>query len=115
MVCSQKENSDVEGEKLVVAAHLWPSCHDEKRNSEILWPERTGGWEVIKKGTPRFEGINSVTKYNWGGGEGVEDYITRAEQAMKRRENWDQTRLITLFSWNEWVEGGYLLPDMRWE
>ncbi len=27
----------------------------------------------------------------------------------------DQTKLIALFSWNEWVEGGYLLPDMRWK
>lgn len=117
-----------------------------------------------------FLGLSSVTKYNWGQGEGVEDYIVWGEQAMQRRENWDealeipyfpnvsigwddtprfpakgktnvihynktpesfaaylqkakeyleehpdQARLITLFSWNEWVEGGYLLPDMRWE
>jgi len=116
-----------------------------------------------------YLGINSVTKYNWGEGEGVEDYIVWGEQAMKRRENWDealdipyfpnvsigwddtprfpakgeanvihynnspesfaaylqkareyaevhpdQPKLITLFSWNEWVEGGYLLPDIRW-
>ena len=115
-------------------------------------------------------GINSVTKYNWGQGEGLEDYIVWGEEAMKRRENWDgaldipyfpnvsigwddtprfpakgqanvihynnspesfsaylqkardyleehpdQAKLITLFSWNEWVEGAYLLPDMRWE
>jgi len=115
-------------------------------------------------------GIKSVTKYNWGQAEGVEDYIVWGEQAMKRRMNWDealdipyipnvsigwddtprfpdkgqqhvihyhkspesfaaylqravdylekhpdQPRLITLFSWNEWVEGGYLLPDMKWE
>ncbi len=121
--------------------------------------------EVVK-----YLGINSVTKYNWGGAEGVEDYIAWGEAAMKRRENWDkvldipyfpnvsigwddtprfpakgkthvihynkspesfaaylrrakkyveqhpdQPRLITLFSWNEWVEGGYLLPDMRWD
>jgi len=117
-----------------------------------------------------YLGINSVTKYNWGQAEGLEDYIVWGEQAMKRRKNWekaldipyipnvsigwddtprfpakgqqhvihhnkspesfaaylrrtvdyveqhpDQPRLITLFSWNEWVEGGYLLPDMRWE
>jgi hypothetical protein len=117
-----------------------------------------------------FLGINSVTRYNWGQAEGLEDYIVWGEQAMKRRENWnraldipyipnvsigwddtprfpakgkshvihyhkspdsfaaylhraveyvnehpEQPRLITLFSWNEWVEGGYLLPDMRWE
>lgn len=114
-------------------------------------------------------GINSVTKYNWGQAEGLEDYIVWGEEAMQRRIHWDealdipyfpnvsigwddtprfpskgkthvihynkspesfaaylqkarkyadehpdQPRLITLFSWNEWVEGGYLLPDMRW-
>ena len=26
----------------------------------------------------------------------------------------DQTNLITVFSWNEWIEGGYLLPDMKY-
>ncbi len=26
----------------------------------------------------------------------------------------DQPKLITLFSWNEWIEGGYLLPDMKY-
>jgi hypothetical protein len=117
-----------------------------------------------------YLGVNSVTKYNWGQGEGLEDYIVWGEEAMKRRENWDealdipyfpnvsigwddtprfpakgqanvihynkspesfsahlqkardylqehpdQAKLITLFSWNEWVEGAYLLPDMRWE
>ena len=117
-----------------------------------------------------YLGINSVTKYNWGQAEGLEDYIVWGEEAMKRRENWDQAldvpyipnvsigwddtprfpakgkthvihynkspasfaaylrkaveyvdehphqpRLITLFSWNEWVEGGYLLPDVRWD
>lgn len=116
-----------------------------------------------------YLGINSVTKYNWGQGEGVEDYIVWGEESMQRRDNWDealdipyfpnvsigwddtprfpdkvmanvihyhnspesfaaylqrakeyvkdhpdQPPLITLFSWNEWVEGGYLLPDMRW-
>ena len=116
-----------------------------------------------------YLGINSVTKYNWGQGEGVEDYLVWGEQAIKRRANWDEAldipyfpnvsigwddtprfpakgksnvihynntpesfaaylhgareyvldhpdepNLITLFSWNEWVEGGYLLPDKKW-
>ena len=26
----------------------------------------------------------------------------------------EQAKLITIFSWNEWIEGGYLLPDMKY-
>ena len=133
---------------------LWGDLSEGKSNSEIS----------------SYLGINSVTKYNWGQAEGLEDYIVWGEQAMKRRGHWDQAldipyipnvsigwddtprfpakgqshvihynkspdsfaaylrkaveyvdehphqpRLITLFSWNEWVEGGYLLPDARWE
>ena len=37
-----------------VAAYVWPSCHYEERNASVLWPEETGEWEIIRKGTPRF-------------------------------------------------------------
>jgi hypothetical protein len=132
---------------------LRPDLAEGKSNSELC----------------AYLGINSVTKYNWGQAEGLEDYMLWAEQSMERREHWDQALdipyipnvsigwddtprfpakgqqhvihynkspesfasylhraveyveehpdqpgLITLFSWNEWVEGGYLLPDMRW-
>jgi len=39
-----------------VAAYVWPSCHHDERFGDMLWPEGTGEWEIIKKGTPRFEG-----------------------------------------------------------
>jgi len=29
-------------------------------------------------------------------------------------EHPEQTKLLTIFSWNEWIEGGYLLPDMKY-
>ncbi len=113
-------------------------------------------------------GINSITKYNWGGPH-PQDYIQWGTEAMQRREQWDkaldipyfpnvsigwddtprfpakgkedivyynktpeafagfleqakeycdahpdETNLITIFSWNEWIEGGYLLPDMKY-
>lgn len=49
-----------------VAAYIWPSCHDEERSREVLWPEGTGEWEVIKKGTPRFEGHYQPKVPLWG-------------------------------------------------
>lgn len=49
-----------------VAAYIWPSCHDDPMGREMLWPEGTGEWEVIKKGSPRFEGHYQPRQPFWG-------------------------------------------------
>jgi hypothetical protein len=49
-----------------VAAYIWPSCHDDPLGKEMLWPEGTGEWEVIKKGNPRFEGHYQPRQPLWG-------------------------------------------------
>ena len=49
-----------------VAAYVWPSCHHDERFGDMLWPERTGEWEIIKKGTPRFEGHYQPKVPLWG-------------------------------------------------
>ena len=49
-----------------VAAYVWPSCHNDPRGREILWPEGEGEWEVIKKGTPRFVGHYQPKQPLWG-------------------------------------------------
>lgn len=49
-----------------VAAYVWPSCHDDSLGREILWPEGTGEWEVIKKGNPRFDGHYQPRRPYWG-------------------------------------------------
>jgi hypothetical protein len=50
-----------------VAAYVWPSCHDDRlKGHELLWPEGTGEWEVIKKGNPRFEGHYQPKQPLWG-------------------------------------------------
>ncbi|MDR0352573.1 MAG: glycoside hydrolase family 99-like domain-containing protein [Opitutaceae bacterium] len=49
-----------------VAAYVWPSCHDDPRGRALLWPEGTGEWEVIKKGTPRFPGHYQPRQPLWG-------------------------------------------------
>lgn len=50
-----------------VAAYIWPSCHDDQpKGHELIWPEGIGEWEVIKKGTPRFEGHYQPKQPLWG-------------------------------------------------
>ena len=52
--------------KYSVAAYVWPSLHDEKRSRETLWPDGIGEWEIIKKGTPRFQGHYQPKVPLWG-------------------------------------------------
>ena len=49
-----------------VAAYIWPSCHDDPMGHEVLWPDGTGEWEIIKKGNPRFEGHYQPKVPLWG-------------------------------------------------
>jgi hypothetical protein len=51
---------------IYVASYIWPSCHYGERNARVLWPEKTGEWEVIRKGTPRFEGHCQPRVPLWG-------------------------------------------------
>lgn len=57
----QEQSSDY-----TVAAYIWPSCHHDERFGDFLWPEGEGEWEVIKKGTPRFEGHYQPKQPLWG-------------------------------------------------
>jgi len=49
-----------------VAAYIWPSCHSEESYREVLWSEGIGEWEIIKKGTKRFEGHYQPKMPLWG-------------------------------------------------
>ena len=49
-----------------VAAYIWPSCHHDERFGDILWPDGTGEWEVIKIGNPRFDGHYQPRQPLWG-------------------------------------------------
>ena len=49
-----------------VMAYIWPSCHHDERFGDMLWPDGTGEWEIIKKGTSRFEGHYQPKVPLWG-------------------------------------------------
>jgi hypothetical protein len=64
--CNQEKNESLPNEAYYVAAYVWPSCHYENRNAEMLWPEGIGEWEIIQKGTPRFTGHYQPKVPLWG-------------------------------------------------
>ena len=66
--CTQKEKESTVklNDDYYVAAYIWPSCHHDKRFGDMLWPEGTGEWEIIRKGTPRFDGHYQPKVPLWG-------------------------------------------------
>ena len=61
IACNKQEKKEY-----IVAAYIWPSCHDDAMAREVLWPDGEGEWEVIKKGNPRFEGHYQPRLPYWG-------------------------------------------------
>ena len=61
IACSKQEKKEY-----IVAAYIWPSCHDDAMAREVLWSDGEGEWEVIKKGNPRFEGHYQPRLPYWG-------------------------------------------------
>ncbi len=67
------------------------------------------GWDD----TPRFpaKGKDDIVYYNKTP-EAFAGFLEKAKAYCDMHP--EQSNLITIFSWNEWVEGGYLLPDMKY-
>jgi len=90
----------------------------ESMESRSLWdetltipyfPNVSIGWDD----TPRFPGKTEadIVRFN----KNPESFAAFLHTAKKYcDEHPSQPKLITIFSWNEWIEGGYLLPDMRY-
>jgi len=64
--CSTADDPGTEYPACYVAAYVWPSCHNDKRFGDMLWPEGIGEWEIIQKGTPRFPGHYQPRLPLWG-------------------------------------------------
>lgn len=50
----------------LVAAYVWPSCHDDSLAHSCLWSEGQGEWEIIRRAKPRFEGHLQPKEPLWG-------------------------------------------------
>ncbi|MEX0361278.1 MAG: glycoside hydrolase family 99-like domain-containing protein, partial [Allomuricauda sp.] len=81
----------------------------DKHLSIPFYPNVSIGWDD----TPRFphKGEKDIIRYN----KSPESFAAFLEEAKTYcRQHPEQENLITIFSWNEWVEGGYLLPDRKY-
>ena len=73
------------------------------------FPNVSIGWDD----SPRFphKGKEHVVHYNKSP-ESFAAYMQLAKEFCDQHPG--QPKLITLFSWNEWIEGSYLLPDIKY-
>jgi len=103
--CSQPQQKmeSVKNEYLV-AAYIWPSCHDDSLGRAKLWPEGIGEWEVINKGNPRYEGHYQPRQPLWG---------YEMDNDPKVVERWidvavDHGVNVFVYDWYWYEEGPYL-------
>ncbi len=92
-----------------VAAYVWPSCHHDERFGDMLWPEGTGEWEVIKKGNPRFEGHYQPKVPLWG---------YEPDDDPKVMERWinaatDHGVNVFIFDWYWFDDGPFLESSLN--
>jgi hypothetical protein len=72
------------------------------------YPHASIGWDNTHR-NPSFTD-HCVVKNSTP--DAFEACLWRARRYLDERPN--QAPLVTINSWNEWTEGSYLLPDMRW-
>jgi hypothetical protein len=106
---SQKSKSHIFEDQYDVAAYVWPSCHHDERLGDIPWPDGTGEWEIIKKGTPRFEGHYQPKVPLWG---------YEPDDDPKVMERWidaatDHGVNVFIFDWYWYNEGPFLESSLN--
>jgi hypothetical protein len=85
------------------ATSYWP---DFEKIYGTFYPHVSIGWDD----THRHPSLKSAVLGSTP--DAFEAYLWKAKRYLDSHHN--QTPLVTLNSWNEWTEGSYLLPDMRW-
>jgi hypothetical protein len=110
--CNSQVKTNVEQpaeDEYYVAAYIWPSCHHDERFGDMLWPEGSGEWEIIKKGTPRFERHYQPKVPLWGyemddDPEVMEKWIDAAT---------DHGVNVFIFDWYWFDEGPFLESSLN--
>ncbi|MFC1996170.1 glycoside hydrolase family 99-like domain-containing protein [Chloroflexota bacterium] len=79
---------------------------DFEKVSNCYFPHVSIGWDNTQRHPSLKTAVLGSTP------DAFEAYLWKAKGFLDSRP--EQAPLITINSWNEWTEGSYLLPDMRW-
>ncbi len=106
---TKKDDSEIMSDDYKIAAYVWPSCHHDERFGDMLWPEGIGEWEIIKKGTPRYEGHYQPKVPLWG---------YEMDNDPKVMEKWidaatDHGVDIFIFDWYWFDDGPFLESSLN--
>mgnify|MGYP001058383816 CR=1 FL=1 len=71
-----------------------------------FYPHVSIGWDNTHRNPSKKTAVLNATP------DAFEACLWRARHYVDQHP--DQAPLVTINSWNEWTEGSYLLPDMRW-
>jgi len=79
---------------------------DFERIYHTYYPHVSIGWDDTHRHPSLKTAVLGSTP------DAFEAYLWKAKRYLDSHP--DQSPLVTINSWNEWTEGSYLLPDMRW-
>lgn len=106
---AQNKSTSTLSDNYNVAAYIWPSNHHDERFGDMLWPEGTGEWEVIKKGNPRFEGHYQPKVPLWG--YGLDDDPAVMEKWIDAAT--DHGVNVFIFDWYWFDDGPFLESSLN--
>jgi hypothetical protein len=108
------------------SATCYQFCHQAGHKGDyVVWCDKAiSAWPAFEATYPSFFPHVSIGWDNTQRHPSAKDIVHNATPSAFEACLWkarryvethpDQPPLVTVNSWNEWTEGSYLLPDMRW-
>ncbi len=95
-----------EGDYVPWANAAMAKWEEDEKVYPMFFPHVTIGWDNTQRMPSEKTAIINSTPFAF------EACLHKAKMFIDNHT--DRPQLITINSWNEWTEGSYLLPDMRW-
>jgi hypothetical protein len=142
--CAERKTPVKTEQKITVAAYYFPNYHTGDPRNDLNMGKDWSEWELVKAAQPRFPNHQQPKVPEWGYVDEkdpvvmakkieaavshnidcfifdwymYEDgpFLNRCiDEGFLKAENCDSIKFALMWANHEWVEGGYLLPDMKY-